>query len=212
MIPFLRGTAMVFALLLLGGCFGGRLAFTPSDTVRPSLVTPPANTPDFHRWRVHLNRGGKDSTFTVLIEQNAGNGFQVAALNDMGGTVFQATTAGNGVQAAIQRNNLRIPDHVLARTFVQDALLAFLALPPDGAEPHVLNNGRPALITHHSRGRACAYIFREKDGALDEFMRLRHHSITYHARFTTPGQPFQGGYKITCYRPRYTAVYRPMRP
>lgn len=212
MISFLRGTAMVITLLLLEGCLGGRLAIQSPRTVRPSLVAPPANTLDSHRWRVHLNRAGKDSTFTVLIERNAGNEFQVAALNDMGGTVFQATTAGNGTQVAIQRNNLRMPDPVLARTLVQDALLAFLAQPPEDAKQYVLKNGRTALITHRSRGSACAYVLRESDGALDEFLRLRHHYITCRARFITPGRPFQGGYKITCYCPRYTAVYRPIGP
>jgi len=211
-ISFLRGTAMVITLLLLEGCLGGRLVLQSPSAARPGLVAPPANTPDSHRWRVHLNRGGKDSTFTVLIERNAGNGFMVAALNDMGGTVFQATTAEDGSQGAIQRNNLHMPDPVLARTWVQDALLAFLAQPPEEAKQYVLKNGRTALIAHRSRGSACAYVLRERDGALDEFLRLRHHYITYRARFITPGKPFQGGYTITCYRPRYTAVYRPLGP
>lgn len=177
-----------------------------------SAITSPANIPDSQIWRVRLNRRGRDSTLTVVVERNAAGRFQIAALNDMGGTLFQATTADDGSQVTVQHNHIRMPDHVLAHTFIHDALLGFLTHPPDAIEQQVLRNGRCALLSHLPGNRAWVYLIDDNDGSLYEFLCLWHHSITYRAQFNTPGQPFKGGYKITSYWPRYIAVYSPMNP
>ncbi len=206
-----RTFSALLALLFIAGCLGGRLEYAPA--ARPdtkSGISACGDPPQRQAWRVRLRRGRQDSVFTVLVERDVQSGFGVAALNDVGGTLFQASAAGDGSAVVIQRNLLRIPDSVLARTFVQDALLPFLAHPPETASAGFLENGRSIRVNRLSRNRASIYVLSDSGNTIAEFLRLRGHHIAYHARFNTPGQPFEGGHEIISYSPRYAAAYRPL--
>lgn len=205
-----RAGAALILIALLQGCFGGRLPLNPERGAHPGpVVMPCLDTQDSVAWRVRLQRGRRDSVFTVVVERGDGGVFRVAALNDVGGTLFQATSSADGLSVQVERNNLPMPNRILAQTFVQDALLPFLACPPEDAAWQRLGDGRLARMTTLSRHLRRVCVHQPADGAVVECYRVRGRRIAYHARLNTPGLPFDG-YAIQSYRPRYSAVYRPI--
>ncbi|HDP33650.1 MAG TPA: hypothetical protein ENN29_00910 [Candidatus Hydrogenedentes bacterium] len=204
---FAHAALAVLAALSAGGCLGKRVDLRPVSPAQEVFIPLQcqAEPPDAVTWRVLLQRGKRESVFTVLVEQHYDGELRVAGISDLGTTLFLGVAHNNG-NMTVHANKTGMSDRRLSQTVLLDATIPFL-IPPEHAACHMLDDGRLALVARPAPRRSHIFVY-DPDGRLVEFWRLRRKRLVHSARCDVPGS--WNGYAVRHYPQCYTATYRPL--